>query len=170
MSFEDKYLKYREKDLNLKNLTGGAVAPVVPVPVPVPEPEPDNSFKPGISGSVDELVEKIGKLDNIMSPNLQDTWIWEPQRLNEGVDFRLNHPWMNNNNDHETADMTRTCVTLIRDIYVTVNNKKFKINSGTPTDAFTIQLVGRNIRKITFKPHDMEFVSESAPESGCVVQ
>lgn len=60
MSFKDKYLKYKGKDSSFKNLTGGAVAPVVPAP--------DNGFKPGISGSVDELVEKIGRQDNIMSP------------------------------------------------------------------------------------------------------
>jgi hypothetical protein len=160
MSYKDKYLKYKEKDLILNNLTGGAVAPVVTAP--------DNSFKPVISGSIDELVEKIGKQDNIISPNLQDSWVWEPRRLNEGVDFNLVNPWMNNNNDPETADMPRTWayVTLIRDVYVTVNNKKFKIKSGTQGDALIIQLGGRDIRKIVFSIHLMELV----PESGCMVQ
>ena len=168
MSFENKYLKYKGKDLSFKNLTGGAVVPIVPAP--------DNSFKPGISGSVDDLVEKIGRQDNMMSPNFQDSWVWEPRRLNEGVDFTLTHPWMNNNNEPESVDMPRTMprtwayVTLIRDVYVTTNNKKFVIKSGTPGDAFTIQLRGGNMRKIVFSTRLMEFVSELVPESGCVVQ
>lgn len=79
---------------------------------------------------------------------------------------------MNNNNDPETADMPRTWayVTLIRDVYITINNKKFKIKSGTPGDALTFQLRGGDMRKIVFSTRLMEFVSESVPESGCVVQ
>ena len=164
MSFKDKYLKYKGKDLNFKNLTGGTVAPVVPAP--------DNSFKPGISGSVDDLVEKIGRQDNMMAPNFQDSWVWEPRRLNEGVDFSLNHPWKNNNNDPEYDRMhqTWTTVTLIRDVYLTINNKKFVIKSGTPGDAVIINLNQRDIRKIIFSTHRIEFVSESVPESGCILQ
>ena len=164
MSFENKYLKYKGKDLSFKNLTGGAVAPIVPAP--------DNSFKPGISGSVDDLVEKIGRQDNMMAPNFQDSWIWEPRRLNEGVDFSLNHPWKNNNNDPEYDGMHQswTTVTLIRDVYLTINNKKFVIKSGTPGDAVIINLNQRDIRKIIFSTHRIEFVSELVPESGCVLQ
>jgi hypothetical protein len=166
MSFKDKYLKYKGKDSSFKNLTGGAVAPVVPAP--------DNGFKPGLyRTTTNELVEKIDGQDIIMSLNFEDLCIWDPPRLYEGVHFSLNgEPWKNNNNDHETADMpiTWAYVTLIRDVYLTVNNKKFKIKSGTPCDARTIQLSRRNISKIMFSTHLMEFVSESAPESACVVQ
>jgi hypothetical protein len=181
MSFKDKYLKYKGKDSSFKNLTGGAVAPVVPAP--------NNGFVPNLDrGDLTTVVEKIGRRDIIMSPNFQDLCVWDPPRLYEGVHFSLTEPWKNNNNNPVFGNVPRTLtddnvepviiggtriwadVTLIRDVYLTVNNKKFKIKSGTLVHAFTLKHSPVDISKIIFSPYDIEFVSESVPESACVVQ
>jgi len=154
MSFEEKYLKYKEKYLSLKNMTGGAIGPVIPLP--------DNSYKPVATGSIDILVQKIGQQENMTSPNFQDSWIWNPPRLNEGIDFHIVGEWWHNDN----ISMHGASAMLNRDINLTIANKRFVIKTGTACSLFVHNVMNVDVKKITIRLDNMELV----PESGCVLQ
>ena len=150
MAFEEKYIKYKEKYLSLKNMTGGAIGPL-----------PDNSYKPNAGGSRDVLVQKIGRQNYMTSPNFQDSWIWNPPRLNEGIDFNLVGEWWHDNN----LSMHGASAILNRDINVTINNLKFIFKTGTTCSLLIHNVMDVEVKKITFRVDNMELV----PESGCVV-
>ena len=152
MAFEEKYLKYKEKYLSLKNMTGGAIAPVAP----------DNSYTPSAGGNRDILVQKIGRQNNMTSPDFQDSWIWDPPRLNEGIDFHIVGEWWHDNN----SSMHGASALLNRDINLTIDNKRFVVKTGTACSLFIHNVMNVEVKKITIRLDNMELV----PELGCTVQ
>jgi len=159
MSFEQKYLKYKEKYINLKNQIGGDLCPVCRLEVVTNECKCKNvkiNYQPSIGGDFSNFA-KLGlteeELSIVARGHSFDQYLRvEPAFLQEGVDFSFVHSPLQWAGPFQGGIVGRyTPAKLLKDISVffTLNEKKLgKFKKG---HIFTINQYGSTERSVQKK-------------------
>jgi hypothetical protein len=151
MSFEQKYLKYKTKYIDLKNQIGGDLCPVCQLEIVTGACKCQNvkiSYYPRISGDLSQF-EKLGlPTEEILKANpLEQLFRFDPVVLEEGVDFSFTPSppqWVGPYEGSMVARMTNA--KLLKDMSLTYKPSEKNLGVFKAGYAFRIIQYGSNER------------------------